>query len=79
MGERMVVHSVTINAAADAEVDRRLKHAGIAIVEQEPHMLLVEGDDAAIRRALGGAHGWSVSPLTKTPPPRTREQVLKKP
>jgi hypothetical protein len=79
MGERIVVHSVTDDAEADGEVTRRLKNAGIDIIEQQPHMLLVEGDHQAVRRALGDIRGWVVSPVTETPPPRTRERVLKKP
>ena len=79
MGERMVVHSVATDAEADTEVVRRLKDAGIEIVEQQPNMLLVYGTHPTIWRALGGARGWTVSPLTKTPPPRTRQQVRKKP
>lgn len=79
MSERVVVHSVAVNSKPDAEVARRLRENGVEIIEQQPHMLLVSGDRQTIGRALGDAHGWSVSALTTVPPPRTRERVLKRP
>jgi hypothetical protein len=79
MSERVVVHSVEANAEAGTEVARRLRDKGIEIIEQQPNMFLVSGDHQAVGDALGGARGWHVSPLTKTPPPSTRQRVLKPP
>ena len=79
MSERMVVHRAAADAEPDADVARRLHAGGIKIVEQQPYMLLVEGDRSAIARALNNARGWSISPLTTVPPPRTRESVRRRP
>jgi hypothetical protein len=79
MSDRVIVHSVAADAEPVDEVAQRLRDGGIEIVEQQPHMLLLSGDRQAVGRALGAARGWSVSGLTTVPPPRTREQVLKRP
>ena len=79
MNERMVVHSVSADAEGDAEVARRLDAQGVKIIEQQSHMLLVEGDKPRIVGVLTGVRGWKVSPLTTVPPPRTRERVLRRP
>jgi hypothetical protein len=79
MSERMVVHSVAADAEPGADVARRLHAGGIQIVDQQPHMLLVEGDKPAIARALNNARGWSISPLTTVPSPRTREEIRRRP
>jgi hypothetical protein len=79
MSERMVVHSVSANAELDTAVAQRLHAGGVQVIDQQPHMLLVEGDKATIFRALNDVRGWTVSPLTTVPPPRTRERVLRRP
>ncbi len=79
MGENMVVHRVAPDAEAETLVAERLSAAGIKIVRQERLMFLVSGDRDAVARALGASHGWGISPVTTTPPPKTREQVLKPP
>jgi len=79
MSERLVVHSVAADAEPNADIARRLRDGGVEIVDQQPHMLLVSGDRQTIGRALENVRGWKVSELTKVPPPRTRERVLKRP
>ena len=75
----MVVHSVAPDAEAEALVAQRLNAAGIAVLRQEPFMFLVSGDRDAVAGVVGQSKGWTMSPLTTTPPPKTREQVLKRP
>ena len=41
--------------------------------------LLVTGAKQTISKALGNAEGWRLSAETKTPPPSTREKILKPP
>ena len=79
MSDRVVVHSVKSDAAPASDVLQRLRDKGIEIIEQQPHMVLVSGDLQTVSQALGDALGWSVSKLTTTPPPSTRERVLKRP
>jgi hypothetical protein len=79
MSERMVVHSVSADAEADAEVAQRLHAGGVLVIEQQPHMLLVEGDKPKIVGVLNHVRGWTVTPLSTVPPPRTRERVLRRP
>lgn len=79
MGEPLVVHSVAQDALDSEEVARRLKAGGISIVDQQRHMILVDGAQSEITRALDGAHGWTVSPTVTTPPPSTRQKILRRP
>ena len=79
MASRLVVHSVQPDAEAHAEVAGRLRSGGIDIVEEQPHMLLVDGTRETVGRALGDARGWSITDLSIVPPPETRKRVLKPP
>jgi hypothetical protein len=79
MSDRVVVYSVAADAEPGAEIARRMREKGVEIIEQQPHMLLLTGDPQTIGQALGGARGWKVGGETMTPPPRTRERVLKRP
>lgn len=79
MSDRVVVHSVKCDAAPATDVLQRLRDKGIEIIEQQPHMMLVLGDLQTVSQALGVALGWTVSKLVTTPPPSTRERVLRRP
>ena len=79
MAETMVVHSIAPDAVSGDEVARRLNKGGISVLDQQQHMMLVQGNEASIKDALGDARGWIVSPLTETPPPSTRQKALRRP
>lgn len=79
MGASLVVHSVAQDALDAEEVARRLKAGGVPIVDQQRHMMLVDGTESEITLALGNAQGWVVSPIVTTPPPSTRLKILRRP
>lgn len=55
--------------------------AGVRVVDRSARMLLVEGDDAAIKTAVRAAldASYVVTPEKQTPLPDTREKVRKPP
>ena len=77
MAERTVVYRANPNSESSDKIASRLLAGGIEIVDEQQNMLLVNGATQAISKALGDAPGWSVSAETKTPPPNTREKILK--
>jgi hypothetical protein len=79
MSESVVVYSVAPDAEPEADIAQRLHAKGMAIIEQQPHMLLVEGEEFIVREALGNAHGWKACALTTVPLPNTRERVVRRP
>jgi hypothetical protein len=79
MAERSVVFRADPNSESSDKIASRLRAEGIEIVEEQPNMLLVTGAKQTISKALGKAEGWKLSPETKTPPPSTREKILKPP
>ena len=79
MAERSVVFRADPNSESSDKIASRLRAEGIEIVEEQPNMLLVAGAKQTISKALGNAGGWRLTAETKTPPPSTREKVLKPP
>jgi hypothetical protein len=77
MAERTVVFRADPNSESSDKVASRLRAEGVEIVEEQPNMLLVTGAKQTISKAL--AEGWRLTVETKTPPPSTREKVLKPP
>ena len=68
MAERTILYRANPNSESSDKIQ---------IVDEQQNMLLVNGATQAISKALGDAPGWSVSAETKTPPPNTREKILK--
>jgi hypothetical protein len=79
MSDHTVVFRASPKSEASDKVAARLRAGGVEIVEEQPNMLLVNGARHTISKALGDADGWSLATETKTPPPATREKVLKPP
>jgi hypothetical protein len=79
MAERTVVFRANPNSESSGQVASRLRAGGVEIVEEQPNMILVDGASQAISKVVGAIDGWSHTAETKTPPPRTREKVLKPP
>ena len=77
MAERTIVYRAHPNSQTSEEVASRLRAEGIEIVDEQQNMLLVNGAMKTIGKALRGAEGCSLSAETKTPPPNTREKMLK--
>lgn len=79
MAKRVVVYCAGPDAESVGNVAARLRDGSVEIVDQQPHMLLVNGPERTVRRALGDARGWQVGPLTTVPPPSPRHKILKPP
>ncbi len=79
MSERTVVFRAGPESEASESVAERLRAGGVEIVEQQQNMLLVAGARRAISAALANAEGWKLTAETTTPPPKTREKILKPP
>jgi hypothetical protein len=79
MSERTVVFRAGPKSEAPENVAERLRASGVQIVEQQPNMLLVSGTHQAISKALDDVEGWKLTAETTTPPPATREKILKPP
>lgn len=79
MAERSVVFRADPNSESSDKIASRLRAEGIEIVEEQPNMLLVTGARQTISKALANAEGWRLTAETTTPPPSTREKVLKPP
>jgi hypothetical protein len=79
MAERTVVFRADPNSESSDKVASRLRAGGVEIVEVQPNMLLVTGAKQTISKALANSGGWSLTAETKTPPPSTREKILKPP
>jgi hypothetical protein len=79
MSERTVVFRAGPKSEALESVAERLRAGGVQIVEQQPNMLLVAGARQAISKALDDVEGWKLTAESVTPPPSTREKILKPP
>lgn len=79
MAQRTIVFRASPKSATSDQVASRLRAGGVEIVDEQPNMLLVDGAEQKISKVLGDTEGWGVSRETKTPPPKTREKVLKPP
>jgi hypothetical protein len=79
MSDRVVVYSATPECDHADRVAARLRAGGVEIIDEQPHMLLVSGPDAAISKALDAVSGWSVTGLTEVPHPPTREKARRRP
>jgi hypothetical protein len=79
MAERTVVYRADPNSETSDKIASRLRAGGIEIVDEQPNMLLVDGARQAVSKALGDTAGWSLAAETRSPPPSTREKVLKPP
>jgi len=79
MSDRTVVYRADPNSEPSDKVAARLRAGGVEVLNEQPHILLVNGASHAVSQALGDVAGWSVSAETKTPPPTTREKALKPP
>jgi hypothetical protein len=78
MASRVIVHAAEPGAMPAASVAQRLRSGGMKVLDQQEHMLLVEGGMTEVSGALGGS-GWKVSEPKEVPRPRTRPEVLRKP
>jgi hypothetical protein len=79
MSERTVVYRADPNSESSDKVASRLRAGGVEIVDEQPNMLLVTGAKQTISKALANSEGWGLTAETKTPPPSTREKILKPP
>lgn len=79
MADRMVVYSSAKDALPVSDVADRLRAGGATIIEETPHMLLVEGGSASIGRIVDGLEGWGLTAETKVSPPPTRERISRRP
>lgn len=79
MADRMVVYSSEGQALPAGDVADRLRAGGVTVLEQTPHMLLVEGGALAVGKIVDDLPGWGLSVERKVERPRTRERITKSP
>jgi hypothetical protein len=48
---------------------------GLKVIDQSPQMLLVGGDESALREKLKDMPGWSIHTETAYPLPDTRQKI----
>jgi hypothetical protein len=48
---------------------------GVKVVDESPNMLLVDGDEAALKARVAAMPGWSLSPEQTIPLPDTRRRI----
>jgi hypothetical protein len=48
---------------------------GFQIIDRSPKMLLVDGEESALREKLKGMPGWSIHPEQEYPLPDTRRKL----
>jgi hypothetical protein len=77
---RMILRRMDENGVSAREAARRLDvERGIAVIDEKPSALLVEGDADVISAVARRLDGWRTFALERIPPPDTRQRVLKKP
>lgn len=76
---RTVVYRGASSSEPTEKVAGRLRAAGVEIVDETPHMLLVSGAKKNISRAVNDAEGWSLTAETGIALPPTREKISKPP
>jgi hypothetical protein len=62
-------------SAPGEHVETILSTEGVRLIDKSPKMLLVDGDEAALRRKIGGLQGWSLNPEQQVPLPDTRKKI----
>jgi hypothetical protein len=62
-------------SAPEEQVQTILAIQGIRVIDKSPNMLLVDADEAALRKELGGLQGWSLHPEQQYPLPDTRHKI----
>jgi len=72
---RYILRYGNAQSAPEAHVQTILATKGIRVIDKSPNMLLVDGDEAALRKKLGGLEGWSLHPEQQYPLPDTRHKI----
>jgi hypothetical protein len=62
-------------AAPDAHVQSIAAARGVKVIDKSPNMLLVDGDEAVLRKQLEGMPGWSLHTEQQIPLPDTRHKI----
>jgi hypothetical protein len=62
-------------SAPEEHVRAILGTPGIRVIDKSPNMLLVDADEAALRKKLGGLQGWSLHPEQQYQLPDTRHKI----
>jgi hypothetical protein len=62
-------------AAPEAHVQSIVATQGVRVIDKSPNMLLVDADEAALRKKLEGMPGWSLHPEQQIPLPDTRHKI----
>jgi hypothetical protein len=76
--DRTVVYRAGSSSESTDKVVGRLRAAGVEIVDEQPHMLLVSGAKKNISKAVDDAEGWSITGETTVSHPPTRETIRRK-
>jgi hypothetical protein len=62
-------------SAPEEHVQTILSTQGVQVIDKSPNMLLVEGDEAALRKKIDDLQGWSLHPEQQYPLPDTRHKI----
>jgi hypothetical protein len=60
-------------------VEQVRSHQDVSILDESPHMLLVDGPEAVLRRLLETSSGWLLVPESSVSLPDPRPQVERPP
>jgi len=60
---------------ADEHVEDIRSTPGLRLIDQSPKMLLVDGEESALRQKLKGMPGWTMHPESEYPMPDTRQKL----
>jgi len=78
--KQVILRRMDDSAVSVPEAVKQLNRTrGVAILDQQPSNLLVEGESTAIDRVTQNLQGWTAFPRKKLPIPTTRPRVLNPP
>jgi hypothetical protein len=72
---RYVLRYAKAPLAPEAHVKNILGTPGIRVIDKSPNMLLVDADEATLRRGMEGMQGWSIHSEQHYPLPDTRHKI----
>lgn len=74
MGRYILRYSGTAAAPAD-HVDTVRSTPGLKVIDESPKMLLVDGEESALRDKIKSMPGWSLHSEQGLPLPDTRQKI----
>jgi hypothetical protein len=72
---RYILRYRKASAAPEEHVQTILAVKGVRVIDSSPNMLLVDANEAALKKRLEGLEGWSLHPEQQYPLPDTRQKI----